>query len=597
MHGEAQDVASATVELLRLDGYVLRERVGEGGMGVVYKADDPHGRTVAIKLMKPHIAADPEIRRRFAREARVLSRVRGNHIAEVLDADVLAETPYVVTRYVNGPALYDVITHGGPLRGGDLADLAGDLADALNSIHGAGIVHRDLKPGNVLIQDGIAVVIDFGIAQFVDETRWTRTGMVYGTPGYVSPEVLSGGDVSAAADIHAWAATVAFAATGHSPFGSGPLEAVAYRVLHDEPRLDDCPPWLRPVIERCLSKDPAVRPNAKELLDWLELGKVPPPPAINLGTPAGAVPPSDSSPTRQEPSAYDSPGLEAPVGYPQAVAYAPPLPQEQPQAYPQPPYEQPFNQPPYHQQLPYNGAPYDGHGHQQPGPATAAMPLDDTAEAPPVEPPPDTKPRWTMWHAISVGALFVALGGFGGVVPIVALAAMLGWLVLARTVDRAGRHVEARRDRRGGRTKSDSLVAVTTLPWHALRGGLLTALTAPVMLIGAVCLVGLAALLAYAGVLPRRLDAYLALAMLCTAVLAWWGIDGGSVRDGSRRIIRWAMPNTTMLVVGVFVSVVLAMLALTAFNSEGAIYWWPLSEDMLPNLPEPLDQILNHWDR
>src|SRR5690606_36417135 len=223
VHGEGFE--SATVELMRLDGYVLHERIGEGGMGVVYQAVDPRGRTVAVKLLKPQISADPEVRRRFAREARVLSRVRGNHVAEVLDADVLAETPYVVTRYVAGPSLHEVITNGGPHEGGDMADLAGDLADALDSIHAAGIVRRDLKPGNVLIKDGIAVVIDFGIAQFVDETRWTRTGLVYGTPGYVAPEVLSGGEVSEAADIHAWAATVAFAATGRSPFGSGPLEA------------------------------------------------------------------------------------------------------------------------------------------------------------------------------------------------------------------------------------------------------------------------------------------------------------------------------------------------------------------------------------
>jgi serine/threonine protein kinase len=573
MHGEAQDVATATVELLRLDGYVLRERVGEGGMGVVYKADDPHGRTVAIKLMKPHIAADPEIRRRFAREARVLSRVRGNHIAEVLDADVLAETPYVVTRYVNGPSLYDVITHGGPLRGGDLADLAGDLADALSSIHGAGIVHRDLKPGNVLIQDGIAVVIDFGIAQFVDETRWTRTGMVYGTPGYVSPEVLSGGDVSAAADIHAWAATVAFAATGRPPFGAGPLEAVAYRVLHDAPQLDDCPGWLHPVVKRCLDKDPAVRPNAKELLDWLELGQAPPPPPVHLSS------------TTIEPPA---PAPAAPASEPPAPAYQPSQVFEPPAYYPPQPQPQPQYEQPYPPQ-PYNG--YQG----APGPATSAMPVDESVAEAPAE-RSDTKPRWTVWHAVSVGALFVALAGFGAVVPLAGLVWLVGWLALARTVDRAGRHVEARRDRRGGKTASDSLVAVTTLPWHALRGGLLTALTAPVMLIGAVCLVGLAALLAYAGVLPQRLDIYLGLAMLCTAVLAWWGIDGGSVRDGSRRIMRWAMPNPTMLVVGVFVSVVLAMLALTAASGE-AVYWWPLSEDMLPSLPRPLEQILNQWDR
>ena len=176
----------------RLGPYRLLERLGEGGMGVVYLAADQQQRRVAVKALRPAIAADPNARRRLAREVETMRRVRSPFVAEVLDADVTSDPPYIVTRYVSGRTLEDVVGQDGPLTGAQLARVASGLALALSAVHAAGVVHRDLKPGNVMIANGEPVVIDFGIAQVPDSTRLTQTGMFMGTPGYLAPEVIEG---------------------------------------------------------------------------------------------------------------------------------------------------------------------------------------------------------------------------------------------------------------------------------------------------------------------------------------------------------------------------------------------------------------------
>ena len=214
----------------RLGPYRLLDRIGEGGMGVVYLARDPEQRSVAVKILRPAVAGDPNARLRLAREVETMRRVRSPFVAEVLDTDVTSETPYIVTRYVPGRTLDEVVTQEGPLSGIRLIRLAAGLADALAAIHAAGVVHRDLKPGNVMLMNGDPVVIDFGIAQALDSTRLTMTGMFMGTPGYLSPEVIEGQNSTSFSDVHAWGATVAFAATGRPPFGTGSYETIFYRI-------------------------------------------------------------------------------------------------------------------------------------------------------------------------------------------------------------------------------------------------------------------------------------------------------------------------------------------------------------------------------
>jgi serine/threonine protein kinase len=252
-----------------LGPYRLRELLGEGGMGRVYLAAGPDNQPVAVKVLRQGAPGEENARRRLAREVDTMRRVHSPFVAEVLGADVDGDPPYIVTQYVAGRTLEDIVTTDGPLSGPALASLACGLSAAIAAIHAAGVVHRDLKPANVMLVGGEPVVIDFGIAQSPDSTRLTMTGMFMGTPGYLAPEVIEGTESSAAADVHSWAATVAYAATGRPPFGSGQFQAIFYRIVHGQADLDTLPEPLRPVILAGLARDPANRPTAAQLVSLL----------------------------------------------------------------------------------------------------------------------------------------------------------------------------------------------------------------------------------------------------------------------------------------------------------------------------------------
>ncbi len=235
-------------------------------MGVVYLARDPEQRSVAIKILRPAVAGDPNARRRLAREVETMRRVRSPFVAEVIDTDVTGAVPYIVTQYVPGRTLDEMVTEEGPLSGARLIRLASGLAEALTAIHAAGVVHRDLKPGNVMLVNGDPVVIDFGIAQALDSTRLTMTGMFMGTPGYLSPEVIEGHNSTSFSDVHAWGATVAFAATGRPPFGTGSYETIFYRIINGQPDLAGVARPMADLLAAALRRDPASRPAASQLI-------------------------------------------------------------------------------------------------------------------------------------------------------------------------------------------------------------------------------------------------------------------------------------------------------------------------------------------
>ncbi|GLX02438.1 serine/threonine-protein kinase [Microtetraspora sp. NBRC 16547] len=270
----------------QLGPYRLLSQLGAGGFGEVHLALDTEGRTVAVKVLHPHVAADSLALTRLAREVETMRRVRGPHIAEVLDASLSGQYPYIVTRYVQGRPLSSVLVSEGPVHGEDLLRLARGLAEALESIHRAGVVHRDLKPANVILADHEPFVIDFGIACAQDVASVTASGAVIGTPGYLSPEVLEGAEAGPEADVFAWAATLAFAASGRQPYGSGPPAAVAYRVVHHEPDLSGVPAWLVPLLRECLQGDPGSRPTAAELVARLDSIA----PSVAGGAPFGPAP-------------------------------------------------------------------------------------------------------------------------------------------------------------------------------------------------------------------------------------------------------------------------------------------------------------------
>jgi predicted Ser/Thr protein kinase len=251
---------------LRVGGYRLLAKIGEGGMGVVHLAQSTDGRRVALKVLRPHIIGDDEARERLGREVASLRRVRSRRVAEVLDADPWGETPYVATRYVPGLSLHEHIRQEGPLRGEDLRYFAAGLAEAVIAVHTVGVLHRDIKPSNVLLEGRAPVLIDFGLARVAEDPRLTHTGWLLGTPGYLAPEILYGDDATTASDVHSWAATVVLAATGTPPFGTGPAMAIMDRVRRGQHDLSQVPRELLPTLERCLAPDPEDRPEMAAVL-------------------------------------------------------------------------------------------------------------------------------------------------------------------------------------------------------------------------------------------------------------------------------------------------------------------------------------------
>jgi serine/threonine protein kinase len=264
----------------RIGRFRLTARLGAGGMGVVYLGEAKDCGQVAVKVMRPEVGDDQEFRARFSREVALLTRVKGLCTVRVIEADTKSAGPFLVTEYASGPSLSEHIKSTGPLGADMLYGLATGLAEALVAIHAAGVVHRDLKPGNVLLTGEGPKVIDFGIAQAMDGTVLTQTGMTVGSPGFMAPEQVSG-KPGQPADIFAWGLTVAYAASGRPPFGTGPTEALMFRVLHGSPDIAAVPAALLPLVEAALSKDPSVRPAARDLLAWLTAG-VPQTPARTM---------------------------------------------------------------------------------------------------------------------------------------------------------------------------------------------------------------------------------------------------------------------------------------------------------------------------
>jgi hypothetical protein len=248
--------------------YRLLGRIGEGGQGVVFLAVGPTGSQAAVKLLPP--TTDPQVRSRFLKEVAAAQRVARFCTAQVLDAGIFERRPFIVSEYVSGPSLVEVVEQLGPRGGAALERIAVATLTALGTVHAAGMVHRDFKPGNILLGPDGPVLIDFGLAAVPGMTTMGPSGQVtVGTPAFMAPEQLAGERVTAAADMWAWAVTMAFAGTGELPFKGESLTATAYAILHSEPKVGRLPQPLRSLVHRCLSKDPAVRPSARGVLGEL----------------------------------------------------------------------------------------------------------------------------------------------------------------------------------------------------------------------------------------------------------------------------------------------------------------------------------------
>jgi serine/threonine protein kinase len=255
----------------RLGDWELVGRLGAGGMGVVYLGRR-NDRFAAVKVISSGLAADPSFIARFEREVRLCEKVRSPFVAELVAADPIADTPWLATEYVSGPTLFQRVTAEGALGSRALHQLAVGAAGALVAIHAVGVVHRDLKPSNVILTADGPVVIDFGVAAAGDATTLTSVGAALGSPGWMAPEQIRGEPVSAAADVFAWGALVAFAATGRAPFGAGRPEALAYRVVHEAPDLEGMTGDLAGIARVALSPEPAHRPTSTGLVELLAAG-------------------------------------------------------------------------------------------------------------------------------------------------------------------------------------------------------------------------------------------------------------------------------------------------------------------------------------
>ncbi|MDQ1027170.1 outer membrane protein assembly factor BamB/tRNA A-37 threonylcarbamoyl transferase component Bud32 [Streptomyces umbrinus] len=250
----------------RIGPFEVLGRLGAGGMGLVYLARSASGRRVAIKTVRTELAEDQLFRVRFSREVEAARAVSGFYTAAVVDADARAAVPWLATAYVPAPSLEEIVTECGPMPAQAVRWLAAGVAEALQSIHGAGLVHRDLKPSNVLVVEDGPRVIDFGIASGVSNTRLTMTNVAVGTPAYMSPEQAKDSrSVTGASDVFSLGSMLVFAATGHAPFhGANPVETV-FMLLREGPDLEGLPDELRPLIESCMQMEATGRPNPADL--------------------------------------------------------------------------------------------------------------------------------------------------------------------------------------------------------------------------------------------------------------------------------------------------------------------------------------------
>ncbi|HEX5561113.1 MAG TPA: serine/threonine-protein kinase [Nocardioidaceae bacterium] len=454
-------------------GYRLLARIGEGGMGVVHLAEGPDGRQVALKVLRPNVVGDDENRARLAREVDALHRVDSPRVAGVVDADPWGETPFVATRYVPGPTLHEHVEQHGPLTGADLVRVAAGLAEAVIAVHTVGVLHRDIKPSNVLLEGRDPVLIDFGLARAAEDTRLTQVGWLLGTPGYLAPEILFGEDATTASDVHSWAATVAYAASGQPPFGTGPAVAVMDRVRRGEHDLSAVPGFLRPLLTACLAPDPADRPETAAVLAALAQ---PAPAAAGPGTPTtvtGPVPP------RTRPITVVAP----------AVLPAPPVPPAVPAADPRP----------------------------------RLVPLERW------RPPPRGLPR--VQRGAVLGGLFATVTTAFAHTPYLCLTVLAPLVLLVRTLSWTTDSARARQHLRGRRRWYDGALTVLSTPWY-----LVVAVAGTLVLMVWAVLVAFATGFAYLLFGGPTVPGMLVMGAVLSLSL-WWGPHARRLREPTRRVV------------------------------------------------------------
>nr|WP_306459076.1 serine/threonine-protein kinase [Streptomyces sp. 1222.2] len=432
-------------------GYHLHARIGEGGMGTVYLSHTRGGQPVALKVIRREYGQDADFRRRFEQEVQAARRVQGYHIVPVVDHDTTGELPWLASAFIAGIPLHDALVGFGPLPLPAVFQLVGCAARALTSIHAAGVIHRDLKPSNILLGSQGPYVIDFGIARAADATHLTQSGGLIGTPQYMSPEHALGEQVTPATDVFSLGLIAAVAATGRHPYGDGGAITIAAQIANTAqrpPRLDGYDERLRPLLERCLTADPAARTGTEELAALCQesagrglsdfTGWLPAPLTAEIARREQSVQTPTQPSTPQMPAA---PPAAAPTTAPAAPPHAPAAhaqgtTQGAPQQAPAPP-------PTGFGPAPQGPAPTPGYGY--PPPATDTYNLTPQGTAPAPAPAPPKKSRRGLKAAL-IALVFLVVAGSGAAAAVYVLGGK----------DDANSSANGTKDTGGGGTKDDT---------------------------------------------------------------------------------------------------------------------------------------------
>ncbi|MGJ6962284.1 protein kinase domain-containing protein [Streptosporangium sp. G11] len=559
----------------RLGPYRLLRKIGEGGMGVVHLGLDEDGREVAVKVLHPHVAADLKARDRLTREVETMRRVRSPHVAEVLDAELTAKQPYIVTRFAPGRTLEETVLEDGPLSPDQLIRLARGMCAALVAIHAADVIHRDFKPSNVMIVNGDPLVIDFGIAHLVNATRLTQTGMFVGTPGYLAPEIIRDSEITQAADVHALASTVFFGATGKPPFGTGSFEVVCFNIMEGRANVDLAPAWLRGWLRRALAVDPVARPSATDLhrmaraLDpsVTAFQETPPTAVLDGGTKVlntdgtrildGQTPSSSKSPsppprngTRALPQDDGYSDLLPPVEYAKperrerrsgqeqgrasgATAPPPYVPASKPLPYvPAPPSAQAraAAPPPFADQrvAGYPAPPPSGQARPYP-PPVQSRPHTPAQERPAPRTPPQE--RYRAGHPLAAVLLLTIVVALACMLPVVVSVFALAAALCLRVGEYLFGDLVQRRSIRGS-SATDPLLALIGTPWALIRAAFGTLVTGLLSAMFGMCVWGV---LVFAGDMNRNFAAAYAAGAFVAGLFVLPG--GGKPRKAVARVL------------------------------------------------------------